>query len=119
MAYQKIAQLVKRLADQTAAGLIAWQPTAVDDMFMVSFPKYSVSIQPTTDQEGVPFIEITVRDGEGRVLESVNDGDLDIFVEKPYQLLSDMHASARRQALGVNQAIDELLRHLGKNDTSL
>lgn len=52
---------------------------------------------------------------QNTVIEEATNNDLefdDISVPNSYKLMSELHAAARRQALGVDQALDTLLESL-------
>ena len=78
-------------------------------MFTVSFEKSSLSIrgqqETTSDLENY---ELTVRDNAGRLLDTM----LCTASQSSFQDLKQTYEFARRKALNVNQALDDLLRQL-------
>ena len=119
MAYKKIAELVYRLSVLTERKQIQWERTPDDAEFQCSFPGYSIVlafhyIEPDgfRDPE-VPVWVLSIRDRKGTIVESVNDDELREFIPAASRVMRDMWDSARRQALGVEAAVDQLLGYLG------
>ena len=111
MSYKKIGTIIQSLHEKTISGAITWEETEVDGTYQVSFPNYSVrifSIKSSTDNDY--FIQII--NEFGKVLDEVSDIDLKDIIDNPYKLMKEIHNSARRQALGVEDALDAILSNL-------
>jgi hypothetical protein len=100
MVSEKDSQLLDYLSAGTDAGRIRWQPTAVDDEFTTSFKgKYNVVVSRTR----TGFYLVMVNDQEQEMLSIDNDDDARSRVR-------DIFNGARRTALNVDTAIDDIIR---------
>ena len=124
MAYQKLAVLTNALYKRTLSGKIEWKETALDDVYQTSLANYSVSISLVEAQRGGdPDVRISIFNDEGELIESFSDEDLspewlsDLNVRiPPYRLMLGIYESARRIALGSEQAINDILEELDDDD---
>jgi hypothetical protein len=104
MVTEKEARLVDQLLDKTRKRSITWEPTAKDDEFVSTLSghvSFTVGSWRETDV-------LTMRDELGRVLLTV-DSDSTAQVSKLY-------VEARRQALRVDESLDNVLDQLGRMD---
>lgn len=116
MVDEKIRFLIDRLLSKTSAGDIKWSEAPGRGAFQTSFPNYSVEIEQ--DEDGDLFMR--VYNSEGRIIEWISAKEASNFVASseswPPQTyatrMHDLYVQARRQALRVEQAIDELLESL-------
>src|SRR2546427_10522876 len=112
MADDKIYQLILKLSDSTAAGKTKWEQTQNEGAFQAVFPSHSVRISTSWGEDPeTPDYIFGIYNSEGALLEQVRDteiqapkGGISVF-----QLLHDIYQKARRQAMGVDDAIDRLL----------
>jgi hypothetical protein len=113
---QRMLKLLRRLHAKTAQGQVQWEGTAKEGMFQSSFPNYVVRISVDSRGEGsAPDYFLTIRNAAGRVVESTSDVAIDQGMNGPPQafpLMKELHDMARRQALGVDKALDSLLSEL-------
>ncbi len=106
--------LLQEVLDKTQAGRIGWEPTANEDEFVASIGgKFALLIKSYTyiDQgvkEGAPVL--ILKDADDRevltvtsTIEGVNRQDL-----------QDLYSNVFRQALRVEQKVDDLLTELRK-----
>lgn len=116
MSDPRFARVVVGLVRETEAGRIKWLPTAEEDIYQASFPKYSVqlSIQGNPTNGGITDdVVVSVRNNEGAVLDRFADTDVPReLLADPYRTMYDLYVRARRQALGADKAIDDLLQIL-------
>lgn len=103
MARDKEIKLVKQLIDKTRKGLLSWEPTARDDEFLSTLGG-RVSFTVQGEATGV----LVMRDEFDRVLLSVGSEEIHDVAE--------LHAEARRQALSVDESLDDVLEALMKLD---
>jgi hypothetical protein len=106
MAYDKLVEFANLVYEKTKNGEITWEKTPQEGVFQTSFPKYSVMVRNHSFAGPV----FSILDDYGEVIEELsyaaatNSGlDMDLLAEL-----------ARRQAMGVEQALDELLSELKK-----
>lgn len=111
----RLGILVKRLSEKTERGELRWEEGVKEGEYQTNFPTYSVRVYPARDEDGDEGIWMTIIDGRGRRLETVTEfdfrqqtGDMSISSK-----LSELYEMGRRQALGVDKAIDELLQQVG------
>lgn len=115
----KLAQLVERVHGQTLANEVKWQATEEEGVFQLAFPKYALRIsarqsrQPGDDPDYV----LTIYNDSGTVIEDVADPELaeeaDIGYD-PYRVMKETYDRARGQAMGIDEALDDLLKYFSK-----
>ena len=108
MEFSKINNLVVRLYEQTANGKIDWEITATSEKYLTTSATYSIIIS-----EEEPDYVLTIMDKYDDLIERVSDNDLREFNEDAYELMRSLYISARRNARGVDKAIDDILNTLG------
>lgn len=113
----KLLQLVQRLAERTAHGSVIWEPTADKSTYQTAFPDYGVrivEIQKADDLDPRYLIELL--DANGNIIERAFDLDIVPDEGRPEALkaIRDLYTVVRRRALGVDNALDNLLSELGK-----
>ena len=112
--YQKIVDL---LIARTSGHDLDWKETADSDVFQVSLSNYSIilSEEPRYTASGMfnhvlrSVRKFSVRNPDGTEIDSFTDDDL----PQDYSpRTSELFRNARRQALGVDRALDEILSEL-------
>ncbi|WP_339541428.1 hypothetical protein [Pseudomonas sp. RA_5y_Pfl1_P24] len=112
MSYPKIAKLVDVLLSQTESGVLRWAATEKSDMFQASFPRYSVRLYPhERNPIEVDYI-LQILNELGDIVEEVSDPDLRSVMERPFDVMRRLHDAARRSAMGVETALDDILNFL-------
>jgi hypothetical protein len=112
MSYPKIARLVSALLTQTESGSLTWAQTEKSDMFQASFPRYSVRIYTHQSNPIELDYVLQILNDFGDIVEEVSDPDLKDVLASPYVIMRDLHDAARRSAMGVESALDEILDYL-------
>jgi hypothetical protein len=115
MADDKLVKLVRGLNKQTLAGKIAWESTDRVGVFEVSYPNYSIRIS-VKEKETSEDIWITIINDLGDTVESFSDVTISSSLPNSYRVMSNIYAEARRIAMGVNAALDEILGDMGLYD---
>ena len=105
MADPKMTLLLKRLHEKTLQSKVQWEQSVDEGAFQTSFKDYSIRLsrQPTRHP------------GSGDPDEEVDDTKFqkeDFGGVYPFKFMSDIHAMARRSAMGVDKAVDILLGQL-------
>jgi hypothetical protein len=117
MSYQKIVDLIKRIRSATSDGDIAWHETERDGVFQASFSNYSTRISKGNSyhDEGVEQYFLSILNDDGDTIEKVGDEDGRDEKERAllYGVMKEIYDTARRQSMGVDKAIDEILREIG------
>jgi hypothetical protein len=123
MADAKYARLITLIADANERGDIKWEKTADDSRFAASFGEYSLQITSERSRDPDAFDEdivITIIDGNGETVEEMRDIDFrleDLGGKNPYALMQEVLRTARRQAMGVEKALDFLIDKLKPSKT--
>ncbi|BBP57789.1 hypothetical protein [Pseudomonas sp. St316] len=112
MSYPKIAKLIDVLLKQTENGSLQWAQTETSDMFQASFPRYSVRLYIQADNPIEVDYVLQILNELGEIVEEVSDPDLNDVMASPYQVMRRLHDAARRSAMGVESALDEILEFL-------
>ena len=106
----KAVKFFDEVLSKTKDGKIRWQPTATDCDFIAAVGgHFTLSISEYMS-EGFPNYVLVLKDQEGRVLTRVTNGDRRIT----YQSIAELYETARRQALRVDDKIDQILGELSK-----
>ena len=105
MATDKEIKLVEQLLDKTRQRILSWEPTARDDEFLSTL---GGNVSFTVGPWGEMTDALIMRDQRGRVLLTVDSGDVNQVLE--------LHGEARRQGLKVDESLDEVLKQLTKLD---
>lgn len=112
MSYPKIARLVEALLTQTESGSLQWSTTEKSDTFQASFPRYSVRLYPE-ETNNIEFdYVLQILNDLGEIVEEVSDPDLIDVMQTPFTKMRNLHESARRSAMGVESALDDILNYL-------
>ena len=116
MSHEKVGSLVRRLAVATQKQGNLWERTTEDAVFQASFPGYSVRLARAMGYQNEDLIILSIFDEDGALVEQVDDSDLNSVLRNSYQVMLDLYEAARRQAMGVEQALDTILEALGEED---
>lgn len=112
MADEKLRKLIDRLLVKTRAAELQWAETSSQEAFQISFPSYSVELERS--EEGT---YIRIYNSEGKILDWTSDSNIlqDSGWENrdEYKKIRELHELARRQALSVDKALEELLAVIG------
>jgi hypothetical protein len=119
----KISRLVEKLHQQTLDGKVKWEKTAGPGCFLTVFPDYGVRVRTRemiddpivrSRVAGSPLLYQEVADKTFVVLEIVNTNGVVIEEAKAFDVprLPSLYELARRQALDVEKAVDDLLAAL-------
>lgn len=109
----RIQKLIMRLLARTKDSELNWHEGVAEGEFQVDFPSYSVTLTYAEDRRGGEVV-MNIIGPNGTYLEGISEHS--IRLEGPPELadqLSELYATARRQALRVDDAIDELLQQVG------
>jgi hypothetical protein len=121
MTENKIVTLVGKIETNTNSDLLIWEATADAHEFQTTLANFVVRIGEQFDPEDPerPDYVIKIIDRDGNTLESATNVDLvkmeheATFGERhPYEVMQSIFKKAKRQALGVDKAIDKILSEL-------
>lgn len=108
---RKINDLVVRLSEKTISKQVDWEVTASPDKYLTTSSNYSIIISEEGEQGDDYFLTIT--DELDELIDRVGDPELTEVNENAYHIMQNMFVSARRNARGVDKAIDDILESLG------
>lgn len=113
MSYQKIANLVKKIYEMSNDGLVVWEATEKEGTYQLSFSNYSVRLfeRYVHQYEGNDYI-IQIINSDGELVEETSDVDLKPLWDDSYNSMKHIYGTARRQVMGVENALDSILDEL-------
>lgn len=110
-------RLIDRVHAQTLSGEVPWAETGEKNAFAFEADGYNITVEATGSTAA-----ITVADSDGRALETVDEEELAAITGpggRDYEsIVREVHAQARRVALGTDDAIERILRALGEEEAS-
>jgi predicted metalloprotease with PDZ domain len=116
MSYPKLLSLTYKLSDATKVSIATWKETETEGLFQVSFADNSIRIgtRDSKQDQGADEYFVSIFNSQGDLVEEIGDedGEDETQRRKLYRLLKEMYETARRQAKGVDQVLDEILREL-------
>ena len=121
MTEEKVIALVHMVDARTGAGHLKWEKTATDFEFQTTLSSFVIRIGRFSTREEPDCFVVSLVDKSGTELESISDRALMQMVSKTgmilqegtYTLMERIFTNAKRQALGVDKAIDDILTELG------
>jgi hypothetical protein len=113
MADSKYIKLITLLHDKTLNNKLTWEATTDENSFITSFSDYTVKIEGYSTEQG-SYYTLTVLDSLANVIDEVYDYNFDNsdFNQDPEAYMRELYQSARRQASGIDEALDSILRQL-------
>jgi hypothetical protein len=109
MSYEKIIKIIKKLDAKTSSKEVSWEKTSSDNEFQASFSHISVRLMRAAND----LCYVNIYNLYGVSVEEVSDYELsDNGYEDEAGLLTALYEKAKRQALGVDEVLDELLDKL-------
>lgn len=111
MSSSKYQALITKLLKNTRAKKIDWQPTDSGGVFQASFPGYSVRLDMKRDDY---FLSLYNEWGE--FVDSMSDAQLHHDYQGAYDAMKELYELARRDAMGVDEALDTILGQLTDDD---
>src|SRR5438876_7244220 len=106
----KAAALFREVSEKTRARRIKWEPTASEDTFVASIGgKFTLLIRSyeyvDADEDRIGYPALILKDAEDRELLRVTAG----MLERGPQELQNLYDLVLRQALRVEEKVDDLL----------
>jgi len=118
---KRLSTLIDRLRGLSEQNKVPWAETSDERTFQAVLNGYAVSIaeEDAGYHYGEPITHFVIRfyDVNGKLLDAASETDFDerLMFEGQKQAraaLHDLHDEARRKALRVDQALDDLLKSL-------
>ena len=124
MPYEKTVKLINMLEKKTSEGRVEWQETTDDGVFQAAFPGYAVRVLMHSaggrfsDEDPDYFVQLYNENGtliEVIRQDDIREGEEADAYKKSYGVLKSLYEGARRHAMGVDRALDQILEQL-END---
>ncbi len=107
---EKLITFTRRIFEKTKNGELRWEATANSNVFTVAFPKYSVSLERVPETEDTHgFIVLRISNDRGQTVEEFYSWQAR---RSGFKEMDELFDRARRIAMGLSEALDELLRDL-------
>lgn len=106
----KLFEICNALLTGTREGRLVWQETEDPDAFEINFPDYSirVALRKNRARLGLTPYVLQVYNDQGRLIETAaGDG-----MAAMSHVLEELYELVKRQALGIDKALDDLLSRL-------
>lgn len=121
-AVKKYRSLVEKLYEQTISKRIKWHYESGDRLVWTRVAGQTVCIEMSSNNDFEPLCSLRIENAEGDYLEGFNDESLG--PEKPrvgnfanwYLIMEATFESAKRQATGADEALDNILKELNQNE---
>lgn len=113
MTDSKTMQFFSLLEDRTAHGWIDWSQTEKSGVFEAIFPNYSVRIfeRPNPHNAEIDYV-LRIINSDGSVVEEITDVTMRDSLDRAYERFAGLYGAARRRALGVEAALNDLIKEL-------
>lgn len=102
----KLIQIAELVSKQTENGTIKWEGTPEPNTFQTAFPNYSILIQDSNGQ-----VVLRLYNDEGRFIEELSDTQAS---NSGFTGMRELYAHVRRAAMGVDEALDDILKTLNR-----
>jgi hypothetical protein len=115
---EKYRTLVERLAKATLNNEIKWAIHPFSDELYCSLGKFRIVLEEGEDAEGSSLIIVRVKDEADTQIDVFSDNTINgpnpLLAKYPtyWALMDDLHNLARRNAVGADKALDEVLNSL-------
>ena len=120
MTEEKLVQLADKIEERSAAGTMRWEQTASNNEFQTTLSSFVIRIVCSPGENGIDYA-IRLTDSNGEELESITDVELSKLTRKisrgvnskgGFEVMESIFKNAKRQALGVDKALDDILSEL-------
>ncbi len=116
----KSTQLLLKLLEKTKRGDIQWNETEIEGTFQAAFPAYSVRISSEAEPgKALSDYFLKIYNQEGKQIEEISQYTVADDLNSSYeagQKLQELYEMARRIAMHVEEALDNLLLELEKKE---
>lgn len=119
MDYSKMISLIKNLKQKTENKIILWTETEDEGIYQTAFPNFTVRLSKITSLDPKNQSEdywIGIYNLEGRLIEKLSNKEIFsgyTIYDSERTLMKDLYALAHRCAMGVDDALDEIINELG------
>jgi len=120
MLSNKIVTMVRRLFRMTQEEDLTWEETGHEGVYQLAVADYSVRVleKQGEDPKAAPKYLLQICNAKGVVLDQVTDSDINENIHDADEFMQDLYRRARRSAMGVETAVDRIIRNLEEKSTS-
>lgn len=111
----RLSTLVRLLDEKTQAGVVFWEKTGEDGIYEAVFDAFNLKIYKRlnpVDYKAQEDIYIGIYDQVGTLLDEVTDLEIESSLSDAYERMARIYQLARRRALGVDRAIENIIAQL-------
>src|SRR5712691_66169 len=111
MSDDRLIKMIHLLKQRTDDRKISWEETINENIYQSAFPKYTIQIGYYPNDSFSKNIDYFIRilDEDNKVIEDAKDDDLKDELENSFEIMGTLYRSVRRQAMGVDKALDSIL----------
>ena len=107
---EKLIVMMNKIYARTKADALDWEPSEDPNIFAVKFADYTVSIERTEETEKAPEgFNLSIANNDGLVIEELHSYSAS---KNGFTDMKDLFDRARRHAVDINGALDDLIREL-------
>ena len=107
---KKLIVLMNKIYARTKASVLDWEPTEVPNILAVKLADYTISIERAGETDKAPeSFNLSIANSDGLVIQELSDY---LASKNGFADMKDLFDRARRQAVGINDALDDLIREL-------
>ena len=116
MISNKIYTLLRRLFQMTQENKLEWAETGREGVFQIVVDNYTIRIaeEHGDDPKAAARYTLSICNAKGAVLEQITGGDMEEHLHDSGEFLFDLYQRARRIAMGVETALDRIIKQLGE-----
>lgn len=114
----RLALLVRLLEEKTQQSTVFWEATGQEGKYRAAFGTFAVTVHKrlqAMDEKAQEDVVVGIEGEEGKQLDAFTDLEIESSLSDAYERMVRIYQLARRQALGVDEAIESIIAQL--NDT--
>ena len=107
---KKLITVITRLYAKTKADVVDWEPSEDANLFAVKFSDYTISlVRILATPTHAEWFNLTIANSDGSVIQEM---DSSTARDNGFADMSDLFYRARRHAVDLDGALDDLLKEL-------
>src|SRR3984957_138019 len=107
---KKLITVITRLYAKTKADVVEWQPSEDANILAVKFSDYTITlVRMLATPAHAEAFNLTIANSDGAVIQEM---DSSTARDNGFADMSDLFSRARRRAVDLNGALDDLLKEL-------
>jgi hypothetical protein len=107
---EKLIAVMNKIYARTRADVLDWEPSEDPNIFAVKFADYTLAIERSSETEKAPeSFKLSIANSDGLVIEELGSH---LATRNGFADMKDLFDRARRHAVDINGALDDLIRGL-------